>query len=544
MHRRKRSVTLCLLFILLLFSSGPSRNAVYAAEGGSHGGYTWLVDNGTLTITQTVPDAVLTKPHGTAYPWMPHEASINKLVIKDMKLTDASATPFHELDHVTHIEGMNTLDISEMTTLKYMFSGMLSLEAIDVTGLNTSNVVNMQGVFSANPKLKTITGLASWDMRKVVTINSMLRELPALTQTSSEALGIEDWQLTSLRDLNSLFYRTRLTSLDLSNWAPYSSQFYNLHYTFTETNLSTLNISGWTIQNHLGNNAAIINRYSYLFNHTNLEELDLSLWAIRRDSQNATYETDNMFHQSPPVHRIVHLGNQFQLFSNGPLLAPENETYTGNWVAVGSGTVDAPAGQVLTNAELAALYDGSHVATLPVVETYVWQKKVVDPTPTPTPDPTPTPTPTPTPDPTPTPTPDPTPTVSSSPSVSSTPSESTDITETTETTETSATTETIGTTETTETSEVTTKTESSSPSTMSSETTAATTSSETTSETTSTASASTREQPPSTTAPTTRAGEVPRTGTSAPPIVLGLALLGGAGVLLVVWFILRRRRQK
>ncbi|NLC72970.1 MAG: hypothetical protein GX684_04260 [Ruminococcaceae bacterium] len=136
----------------------------------------------------------------------------------------------------------------------------------------------------------------------------------------------------------------------------------NLHFTFSKSALTDLNISGWKF--------AALAKQTNTFELTAINKLDLSLWD-NKGAEGQLTSPDTFLSMSNL--QILMLNPDFRFFNNDSFTftPPTNETYTGKWQAVGSGTVDDPKGAELTVAELRALYMSEKLGPL---ETYVWQK--------------------------------------------------------------------------------------------------------------------------------------------------------------------------
>ena len=83
-------------------------------------------------------------------------------------------------------------DVSGVTTTANMFYGCRSLEYLDVTGWNTENLADASGMFEYN----------------TVSNNSQLKNV----------IGIEDLDISSLRNISRMFRLNRFVNVDLSNW--------------------------------------------------------------------------------------------------------------------------------------------------------------------------------------------------------------------------------------------------------------------------------------------------------------------------------------
>ena len=135
---------------------------------------------------------------------------------------------------------LTDLDISELDDLSYIFYELYSMEVIDISGWDTSNVIDMNCMFSQCTKLKKIIGIENLDVSKLENANFMfyqcekLVELdltnwnPMLLQRASYMFyncsnlkiikNIENWQLPNIKDVSYMFYDCNKLDVDLSNW--------------------------------------------------------------------------------------------------------------------------------------------------------------------------------------------------------------------------------------------------------------------------------------------------------------------------------------
>lgn len=80
---------------------------------------------------------------------------------------------FANCTKLTKIDGLNTLDMSECTTMKYMFSGCSNLTSLDLSGWNVSRVTNMSDMFSGCKKWTDFSFMKSWDLSSVTSFNTV-----------------------------------------------------------------------------------------------------------------------------------------------------------------------------------------------------------------------------------------------------------------------------------------------------------------------------------------------------------------------------------
>ena len=135
---------------------------------------------------------------------------------------------------------LTDIDISELDDLSGVFARLNKVEVIDISGWDTSNVRDMDAMFSQCKNLKNIIGIENLDVSKLKDANSMfygcenLVELdltkwnPVSLQYASYMFtrcsnlkiikNIENWQLPNIMDVSSMFHDCTKLDVDLSNW--------------------------------------------------------------------------------------------------------------------------------------------------------------------------------------------------------------------------------------------------------------------------------------------------------------------------------------
>jgi len=183
--------------------------------------------------------------------WTPIVAGLNKSLTYNSEAsgdfqyivkTDESITYFKFGNYSSYMVGdMVITGGSTLNTLYNSFLYTSEITSMDLSGMDVSNVTNMDGTF--------------WGMTNLTTLN------------------LSGWNITSsLTNLEYAFYLcVNLTSLDLSGWDV--SGVTTLYNTFSGmTNLATLNLSGWETSSNLAN----MNRA--FASMKEITSLDLSGW--------------------------------------------------------------------------------------------------------------------------------------------------------------------------------------------------------------------------------------------------------------------------
>ena len=135
---------------------------------------------------------------------------------------------------------LTDIDISELNNLWGIFGKLNTVEVVDISGWDTSNVITMDCMFIQCKKLKKIIGIENLDVSKLESANCMfshcenLVELdltnwnPKLLQKTRYMFddcsnlkiikNIENWQLSNIKDVRYMFCDCTKLDVDLSNW--------------------------------------------------------------------------------------------------------------------------------------------------------------------------------------------------------------------------------------------------------------------------------------------------------------------------------------
>ena len=104
--------------------------------------------------------------------------------------------------------------------------GCFALTSIDTTGWDTSNITNMDGMFSSCNALTTLD-VSKWDTSKVTDMSYMFWHCNALT-----TLDISNWDTSKVGSMQYMFNRcyalTKITGIiDMKSCTSYDNMFYN-----------------------------------------------------------------------------------------------------------------------------------------------------------------------------------------------------------------------------------------------------------------------------------------------------------------------------
>lgn len=173
-------------------------------------------------------------------------SSLTEVIAYNVTLRGNSSV-FQSCLYLTKIEGMDTWDTSQVTSMANFFNGCSSLTEIDVSSFDTSNVTTMESMFRnygvgvLPSKLRRIIGIENFNTSKVTNMQFMFQGQNLLTELNTTGwnlsgitnmsnvfnnctslktiIGHENWDLSSVNNLGLCFYMcSSLESLDVTNW--------------------------------------------------------------------------------------------------------------------------------------------------------------------------------------------------------------------------------------------------------------------------------------------------------------------------------------
>ncbi len=132
-------------------------------------------------------------------------------------------------------------DVSQLTSMSYMFYECSRLTSLDLSSWDVSNVTTMDTIFY-NCSGLTSLDLSGWNTSKAIYMNNMFQKCSRLT-----SLDLSGWNTSKVTDIRAMFYNcSALTSLDLSGWntskvTDISGMFYNC------SALTSIDLSGFSL---------------------------------------------------------------------------------------------------------------------------------------------------------------------------------------------------------------------------------------------------------------------------------------------------------
>ncbi|MFC6177762.1 BspA family leucine-rich repeat surface protein [Companilactobacillus huachuanensis] len=126
------------------------------------------------------------------------------------------ARMFSGCSGLTDIKGLDTLDVSNVSSMSYTFNSDQKITSLeDVKDWNTSNVLIMTGTFSNCLKLSDLD-LRNWDTSKVGDMSYMFRSDIGLNEKTLK--GLDKIKTDNVTNMNNMFSGTGFTTLDLENF--------------------------------------------------------------------------------------------------------------------------------------------------------------------------------------------------------------------------------------------------------------------------------------------------------------------------------------
>ncbi|EII2557143.1 BspA family leucine-rich repeat surface protein, partial [Listeria monocytogenes] len=155
------------------------------------------------------------------------------------------------------------LDTSAVSNMRGMFYRCSALEELDVSHFDTSSVTNMLYMFCDNEKLEKLD-VSNFDTSSVTTMTSMFRNCSGL-----EELDVSNFDTSSVTNMTSMFQNcTSLEKLDISNFD--TSSVTVMNYMFQNcTSLEEQDVSNF-------DTSSVTNMQGMFQNCTSLKEQDVS----------------------------------------------------------------------------------------------------------------------------------------------------------------------------------------------------------------------------------------------------------------------------
>ena len=178
---------------------------------------------------------------------------------------------------------LSNFDTSKVTSMDAMFGDMSSLIRLDLSNFNTSNVTNMDTMFGGMTNLTSLS-ISNFDTSKVTNMYGMFNYVSSLT-----SLDLSSFDTSQVTNMEIMFTgMSNLATLNLSNFD--TSKVTTMSYMFQEmSSLTTLNLSNFNTSN--------VTNMEYMFSFMPaLTTLDISNF----DTSKVT-TMDSMFYDMPAL---------------------------------------------------------------------------------------------------------------------------------------------------------------------------------------------------------------------------------------------------
>ena len=195
----------------------------YVAQSADKTTLTFYYDDQRATRTGTTwgfEKTKMDKFKNTYFPWTgtvltPDETATH--VVFDSSFRDFRPTStaywFYKCSALEQIEGLEYLNTSEVTDMRYMFNECVRLTSLNVKNFNTHKVKDMSGMFLLCSELTSLD-LSHFNTQNVTKMSDMFSNCRGLT-----SLDLSNFSTQNVTDMGYMFlFCTSLTSLDLSHF--------------------------------------------------------------------------------------------------------------------------------------------------------------------------------------------------------------------------------------------------------------------------------------------------------------------------------------
>ena len=156
---------------------------------GTSGTCTWQINtDGVLTLAPAdgISGTLDTYYYGdtlaesTYAPWEDYASEITKLVIEEGVAADTALdNAFANCSNLSAIEDIGNLDMSNVTSIKYIFASCTALTSLDLSAWDTSSLEDIQYAFNNCTSLKEVN-VSGWDTTNVTNIRYLFYNCTSL----------------------------------------------------------------------------------------------------------------------------------------------------------------------------------------------------------------------------------------------------------------------------------------------------------------------------------------------------------------------------
>lgn len=232
--------------------------------------------DGTVTAWQIGNDVYIAG-NGTGKVYMPQYAAswfsgmsslitVNGGNLVDTRLATSMYAMFENCTSLESVD-VSTWDVSNVTTMGLMFYNCSHLTTVPVDNWQTGNATSMEAMFDFCNALETVN-VSAWDVSKVTNMGAMFGACRHL-----QAVDVSNWQTGNVTNMNSLFTQCEaLTSVDVSQWDVSSAT--SMSYMFHDCErLETIDVSAWETSS--------VTEMDYMFDFCrSLQTVDVGRWNV------------------------------------------------------------------------------------------------------------------------------------------------------------------------------------------------------------------------------------------------------------------------
>ncbi|HAO5781521.1 TPA: BspA family leucine-rich repeat surface protein [Listeria monocytogenes] len=196
-----------------------------------------------------------------------YSTTLQKVIIRDNHYPTAPSllTTEYMFSYATKLTELDVsgLDTSAVTNMNNMFNYCSALEELDVSHFDTSSVTTMYGMFWQCGLLEKLD-VSNFDTSSVTNMNNMFADCKSL-----EILDVSNWDTSSVTSVDSMFrLNNSLKAIDVSHFD--TSSVTNMNSMFAAcTSLKAIDVSHF-------DTSSVTNMYGTFANCSSLEELDVS----------------------------------------------------------------------------------------------------------------------------------------------------------------------------------------------------------------------------------------------------------------------------
>lgn len=178
---------------------------------GTFGSSSWYItSSGVLHIGSGDTGATTWSEGVFVTPWSDYKEQITSIVIDGtVNLNPESGGLFSGLSNATNIENITSLNTSNVTSMKLMFSNSGALTNLDLSNFDTSNVTDMSYMFNGCQSLTSVD-LSNFDTTQVTNMSRMFNYCGSLTN-----LNLSNFDTSKVTDMVNMFHFSALNQLSL-----------------------------------------------------------------------------------------------------------------------------------------------------------------------------------------------------------------------------------------------------------------------------------------------------------------------------------------